>query len=194
MCIRDRFITYVAPYIIHATYGYYFNFWEWTFTPTTEISLFSRFKFGAIYRSAQAMINSQTGFFGAFLAIGTILWSVSRFQKHLLLVRSITVLLLFIIFQALLGLRQANVIGGTASATYYYGALFPVFFLLVLGIAFTKVKFVWAFFVALYLGFVSISWFQENSTALIILHNRIYSEAFNLPLDGAINAYKLRHK
>ncbi len=184
------FITWVAPILVKATWTHQFNFWQWTFTPTTEISLVDRFSFGALFRNPQTMMMGQTGIVGATIAWALIAWGLFVSSRKSLLVRALVVLVLFALFQSLLTLRQANVVGGTVSTTYYYGALFPVFFLFLLGIAFAERKFIWIFPITLYLAFVSIMFFRAESERLTILHWRIYADLLHIPEIRAKDAWK----
>jgi hypothetical protein len=110
--------------------------------------------------------------------------SLLHFSRVTLL-RAVLVLGMFTVFQSLLMLKQANAIGGSPlSGTYYYGALFPVFFLLVVGLTFSQIRFRWALPGSLALAWASASWFLALSPGMIATHNQIYAECSRSPKQG----------
>ena len=146
------FVTWVAPFATKYFWQYQsLDFWGFTFnfdrhTLPGELPLLERFRTGALFETAYNMLASEYAWtrsgpmIGAAslipLALG-IFAAVTYASRRLrsLLVRAMIVLVLFVAFEGLLMLRHSNSVGDTAPSTFYYGALFSNFSLILVGFA-----------------------------------------------------------
>jgi hypothetical protein len=129
------------------------------------------------------MANSQFGIAGPALcgALAIAAFLAGDAKQRLLLARSVVVLSAFTVFQSLLLLRQANSVSNVLSGTFYYGALFSVFSLIVVTISIgTLMGRKWALLpivaASAYMAIVSGTSFHDFNARWIAIHNDIYAE------------------
>ena len=202
------FVTWIAP--IATTYfwepfKYNFDFWGWTLNigpdGTGGTTLLDRFDVSSILATAWNMVRSEFAWphSGTTVAIASVLpialglgaaLAVGRPRLRSGLARAIILVVLFAIYEGLLMRRLGS--GGIAYSTYYYGSLFPVFSLLMIGIAFAcfrgiLVARIACVVVSSYLGYISYSAAMDDNRSAMIEHERIY--AHYLQVDhGALTA------
>ena len=183
------FVTWVVPYSAEYFWRHqHFDFWGWTFnigrsSVPTEMSLLERFAPGNLWVNAATMANSQFGIAGLALcgALAIAAFFAADAKQRLLLARSVVVLSAFTVFQSLLLLRQANSVSNVLSGTFYYGALFSVFSLIVVTISIgTLMGRKWALLptvaASAYMAIVSGTSFHDFNARWIAIHNDIYAE------------------
>ena len=184
------FVTWGAPIVIQRLFNQNFNFWSWALNldmQSQSQSLFARISASVLWAEALNMIESQyswwrsgptiaaTSLLPVAMVIGWAAFVVDE-KKRKLLIRLFVVLLVFVLFQCLILLRHY-----TASGTFYYSNLFPVFSLLVVSVAISAVRHVrlariLSVCVAAYLGYVSFTWCMAFNRSWVVAHNRVYAD------------------
>ena len=187
------FVTWAAPPIIMWLWGYrYSDFWSLAFdvgraaTPN-ELPLLDRLDAGTLAATAYSMVKSEYSWWrsGPTLAALSLVPIVGGLAAAALIaepwmrrlfIRATAVFLLFVLFECLILLRAY-----IASGTYYYGALFANYSLLMVGVAIACVRRVpaariVAFLAAVYLGYVSFSWCMATNRSWIARHDQLYAE------------------
>ena len=193
------FVTWVAPAIIELLWGYqHFDFWSWAFNvgraaDPNEPPLLTRLSVPTLAAIAYNMLQSEyawphSGPTVAALSVLPLAAAVvaaaglANREMRWLLARTTIVLAMFVVFQSLLLLRHY-----VAAGTYYYGALFANFSLLVVAVAISCVRRAGtahgaraaralACLAAIYLGYVSFSWCMAFNRYWIGVHDKLYAE------------------
>ena len=191
------FVTWLAPAAISYFWGYApFDFWGFLLNAgrrarPTELSYIERLGLGALWHTAVELVESQYAWWRSGPAIATLSLlplaaglaaavAFARRRSRMLFIRTAIMLAAFVVFQGLVLLRGGNV-GVVSSGTYYYGALFSNFSLLLIGSAVSCFRAVPAarfacLFASLYVGYVSFSWCMAFNHSWIARHDRIYAE------------------
>jgi hypothetical protein len=185
-------VTWGAPVFIRKFWGHEFYFWSWAFNVGAVADhnsppLLARISVSAMWAEALNMAESQYAWWksGETVAAVSLLpiaggisvaAAFAAREKRELLVRVMISLLMFTVFECLILFRHY-----TAYGTYYYGALFSNFSLLVVGVAIAslghiRMARVMSMCAVVYLGYVSFTWFTAFNKGVIAYHNRIYAE------------------
>lgn len=181
-------VTWAVPLLVKSYWSYDFTFWNYILNVGSAAEpnsppMLERFDINRLSAAAQSIVTSQHAWWqsGSNIAMLSVLpvagaigaaASVAKREMRALLLRTVLLLAVFLVFQCLLLLRHYHAIG---SGTFYYGALYANFFVLVVGVAMACIRDVWGAniirtMVAMYLGYVSFTWCMTFNAAWIPLH------------------------
>jgi hypothetical protein len=183
-------LTWPIPEIVRHVVGRDFLFWSWAFNVGRATpSLLERIQPDALMTEAREMVVSQFSWWRlgpavadvSLAAVGTALaWAIVVAQpaRRALIFRMLMIFGTFLIFQCFILLRHR-----TGSGTFYYGALFSNFSLLLVCTAIASVSHrrtarMLSLGAAVYLAFISFTWFMEQNRNQMALHNRAYAIDF----------------